>query len=530
MPARNIFALLQAYVEECTPADHSKLPDAVSRLTEENVLKAAGELDDITVSADGLQGKTCLVCGVAFGSLEDQRAHFKSDWHRLNVRRKLKNIPCLSEEDAARVIDDGVSSISGSDSDSEDQGEGRNAASAREPRSVFEHRKSNSQVPDRFSVWNCVLFQDTPGLAQGPAPSPSDRHDQLVSVALKHGTWAVVLSSGGHFAAGMFDMRGGASRCPLIRAVNVSRTGEWPIALEHKTLHRYVTRAGQGGRQSNQDRTGKVANSAGSALRRYNETALSRDVAAILTSWAPRLAAADAVFVNAPGASAAPVADALAAAGVDRRDARLRRVPFPTARPTFRELRRTVLRLASADDAAEGPGAGTGGAGAPASVAAAPAERAEHAAAAAEVPGVPEPPQQQQAVAGIWAEPEVELSEEAMAEAKAKAAKAEKRARQKAREKAKKAAAAAAKKEAERQREAAAAAAAEDPEEVARALAEVQAAMASRKKGKGPAKQAAGSVSRGEDASVAARRERMAAAAEARARALQAASAQQQLW
>lgn len=48
---------------------------------------------------------------------------------------------------------------------------------------------------------------------------------------------------------------------------------------------------------------------------------------------------------------------------------------------------------------------------------------------------------------------------------------------------------------------------------------------------KGAAKPGAtGAVSRGEDASVAARRERMAAAAEARARALQAATAQQQLW
>lgn len=74
----------------------------------------AGELDSITVSAEGRQGKTCLVCGVVFASLDEQRSHFKSDWHRLNVRRKLKNLPCLSEEDAARLIDDGVSSISGS--------------------------------------------------------------------------------------------------------------------------------------------------------------------------------------------------------------------------------------------------------------------------------------------------------------------------------------------------------------------------------------------------------------------------------
>lgn len=181
-----------------------------------------------------------------------------------------------------------------------------------------------------------------------------------------------------------------------------------------RTLRRYVTRAGQGGRQTNQDRSGKVASSAGSALRRYNESALTRDVAATLTAWAPRLAAADAVFVNAPGASAAPVAEGLAAAGVGRRDARIRRVPFPTARPTFRELRRAVLRLAAAEE-------GTGAAAAAAAAPAAAAGAVECAAAAAAAPAAPVG----QAVAGgggggIWAEPAEEVSAEALAEAKAK--------------------------------------------------------------------------------------------------------------
>lgn len=39
----------------------------------------------------------------------------------------------------------------------------------------------------------------------------------------------------------------------------------------HKTFHRYVVRAGAGGKQSNKDSTGKYAKSAGSRLRRYNE-------------------------------------------------------------------------------------------------------------------------------------------------------------------------------------------------------------------------------------------------------------------
>lgn len=68
----------------------------------------------MTCSAEGQKGRTCLVCGVTFAALDEQRSHFKSDWHRLNVRRKLRGLSVLSEEDAARLIDDGVSSISGS--------------------------------------------------------------------------------------------------------------------------------------------------------------------------------------------------------------------------------------------------------------------------------------------------------------------------------------------------------------------------------------------------------------------------------
>lgn len=132
---------------------------------------------------------------------------------------------------------DGPWLVAGSVSD--DQSESQHAS--REPKSMFEHRTGDPNAPDMFSVWNCVLFQDTPGASQGPTPSSSERHAQLESVALRHSTWAVVLSSGGHFAAGIFDMRSGSAKCPAIRALNVSRTGEWPLALDHKTLHRCLS-------------------------------------------------------------------------------------------------------------------------------------------------------------------------------------------------------------------------------------------------------------------------------------------------
>lgn len=52
-------------------------------------------------------------------------------------------------------------------------------------------------------------------------------------------------------------------------------------------------RAKAGGKQSSKDASGKYARSAGSALRRYNEAALSRDVAELMAEWRPIVEGAD---------------------------------------------------------------------------------------------------------------------------------------------------------------------------------------------------------------------------------------------
>jgi len=41
---------------------------------------------------------TCITCGVRFLSAELHRAHFKSDWHRYNLKRKVAGLPVVSLE------------------------------------------------------------------------------------------------------------------------------------------------------------------------------------------------------------------------------------------------------------------------------------------------------------------------------------------------------------------------------------------------------------------------------------------------
>lgn len=39
---------------------------------------------------------TCLACQVAFQSAEAQRNHYRSDWHRYNLKRKVVNLPFVT--------------------------------------------------------------------------------------------------------------------------------------------------------------------------------------------------------------------------------------------------------------------------------------------------------------------------------------------------------------------------------------------------------------------------------------------------
>jgi hypothetical protein len=154
----------------------------------------------------------------------------------------------------------------------------------------------------------------------------------------------VVLAKGGHYAAAILDM----TTAPL------------PTATHHATAHRYVVRAKAGGRQSAKDGAGgKTIKSAGSSLRRYNEAALDADVRASLAKMAPALAAASLVFVHAPGqansASLFTTGPGGAPAPLDRRDPRVRGVPFPVRRPTLAEAVRVAKVLATVYEAPQLP-------------------------------------------------------------------------------------------------------------------------------------------------------------------------------
>lgn len=42
---------------------------------------------------------TCISCRVVFQSADLQRGHYRTDWHRYNLKRKLVELPPITEDD-----------------------------------------------------------------------------------------------------------------------------------------------------------------------------------------------------------------------------------------------------------------------------------------------------------------------------------------------------------------------------------------------------------------------------------------------
>ncbi|KAK6036893.1 hypothetical protein COOONC_25602, partial [Cooperia oncophora] len=114
----------------------------------------------------------------------------------------------------------------------------------------------------------------------------------------------------------------------------------------HKAFHRYVVRAKQGGAQGAKDKEKGTIHSAGATLRRYNERALAEDIVKVLGTWSEFLAATPLIFIRCASYQRVIFHD-IDENGFDRRDPRLRTIPFETKRPLLDEVRRTWERLGS---------------------------------------------------------------------------------------------------------------------------------------------------------------------------------------
>ncbi|KAM8749364.1 tRNA endonuclease ANKZF1 isoform 1-T2 [Acanthopagrus schlegelii] len=275
----------------------------------------------------------CSACRCSFNNREEQMEHYKLDWHRFNLRQKMSGTPPVTAEEFERKTGAGdMSSISGSESDSEEEdldsdsgGGGRSSSnvngtdneSSAESSSITSRPLSRivfqNSAGQYLSVYRCILK----GKLQ--SDDEQDAGSSLKAISKKT-VWIVLMTGGGHFAGAVFQGK---------------------EVLQHKTFHRYTVRAKRGTAQGLKDSQNRshAPKSAGAALRRHNEAALVKDIQDLLVSWAEHVQEASAIFVRAPsynktiffGGRAAPL---------DKKDSRIRTLPFATRRATFREIQR----------------------------------------------------------------------------------------------------------------------------------------------------------------------------------------------
>ncbi|XP_053184725.1 ankyrin repeat and zinc finger domain-containing protein 1 isoform X2 [Scomber japonicus] len=268
----------------------------------------------------------CSACRCSFTNREEQMEHYKLDWHRFNLRKKMAGMPPVTTEEFEKKTGAGdMSSISGSESDSEKSDSDDGGTSSNVTGTDNESPVETSLITGRPS--SKVFFQNSAGqylsvyrcILQGKSDGELDVGSSLKAIN-KETLWIILMTGGGHFAGAVFQGK---------------------EVLQHKTFHRYTVRAKRGTAQGLRDSQNRshAPKSAGAALRRHNEAALVKDIQDLLLSWAEHLKKASVIFVRAPsynktiffGGRGAPL---------DKKDPTIRTIPFATRRATFREVQR----------------------------------------------------------------------------------------------------------------------------------------------------------------------------------------------
>ncbi|CZT50685.1 probable Found in Mitochondrial Proteome [Rhynchosporium secalis] len=330
--------------------------------------------------------KSCSLCGVVFHTVEDQRSHNRSDLHNYNLKQKIRGAKAVTEGDFEKLIGDLEESLSGSDSDSEDEEDGdtrkettlsallkkqahissnsndgqetlttkRKRGSGKPPIIWFESATlprntylgvyraifTNSEQENEPTILDIVRKKQL-------APKPATKIPMNPSTgvplpeAYKEPHIFLCMIGGGHFAAMIVSLTPKQTRSTPTGPISKEAT-----VLAHKTFHRYTTRRKQGGAQSANDNAKGAAHSAGADLRRYNEQALVEEVRALLQDWKGMIETSELLFFRATGSTNRRTLFGPYDGQVLRQnDPRIRGFPFSTRRATQNELMRAFVEL-----------------------------------------------------------------------------------------------------------------------------------------------------------------------------------------
>ncbi|KAL1796616.1 hypothetical protein ACET3X_005156 [Alternaria dauci] len=336
-------------------------------------------------SSSPAKATSCNLCGLSFASLADQRNHVRSDLHGYNLKQKIKGAKPVSEAEFERLIGDLDESISGSESSESDEDEDEDGVKAKESTLsalLKKQAKISDPVFDEFASRKKQRGPSKPPLMWFTSPSIPDNMSLGVYRAIFSNTeqedeshiletlrkkqlspkqlpkikaneagvpppgtdigphYFLCMIGGGHFAAMIVAL------APKIGKNHTGFDERSATVVAHKTFHRYTTRRKQGGSQSANDNAKGNAHSAGSSIRRYNETALVAEVRELLSSWKNMIDTADLIFVRATGATnRRTLFGPYDGQVLHHNDPRNRGFPFSTRRATQKELMRAFVEL-----------------------------------------------------------------------------------------------------------------------------------------------------------------------------------------
>lgn len=334
-------------------------------------------------TADGIsKSTTCTLCDVVSQNVQDQRTHVRSDFHRYNLKLRLRGVKPVDEATFIKLVGDLDESISGSDtssSGSEDEKGGHQADTTlkallrKQARISGEEQNGETPRPGpglgkQPLLWmsSSILGNDTalgiyralfseveqeeaalhlidivkkkqlkPAHAKPNRATNGPHEGQSTSPHV-----FLCMIGGGHFAAMIVSL------APEIRKGPGGIEERHAVVQAHKTFHRYTTRRKQGGSQSANDNAKGNAHSAGSSIRRYNEAALEADVRNVLLEWKGMIDNAELLFIRATGSTNRRTLFGPYDGQVLRsNDKRLRGFPFSTRRATQTELLRAFQEL-----------------------------------------------------------------------------------------------------------------------------------------------------------------------------------------
>ncbi|PPQ63389.1 hypothetical protein CVT24_005654 [Panaeolus cyanescens] len=340
-------------------------PELLDSLTPRNLTTRAPIVDVIPVEPEPVLQNTssgpraCNACpGIVFLDVSEQRNHFRSDWHRYNVKLKLKGGKPIAEAEFGQLLERLEDSLSGSASSDEDGSDSDAVNTLLNKTKRLTTRSpspeaSSTKIPLTALTW----FHSPPStqigmyraiLPLGTEPEQYLQELKRLQTPVSEGRkWAMFMVAGGHFAGAIVrvsrtdeeDDEGDAKS----RKKQKKPKPETEVLL-HKTFHRYTTRRKQGGSQSTNDNAKGPAKSAGALLRRYGEQALREDIRGLLEAWSEELADCERIWIRASTSNKRIFYDYENAQWA-KNDERLRTFPFPTRRPTQSELARCLLEL-----------------------------------------------------------------------------------------------------------------------------------------------------------------------------------------